>query len=753
MPLRRIAVIGSGVMGAGIAAHIANSGTEVLLYDIVKQDNDDKNFIAKAAIERLKLNEPPALTHPDNVSLITPCNLEDDLYKLALVDWVIEAIVERVDLKKELYQKLEIHCHGDVIISSNTSTIPLNMLLEGRSDRFKQHFLITHFFNPPRYMRLLELVKGPDTLKEVVDVIEQFTDVKLGKGIVWCNDTPGFIANRIGCYWLEVGLKQAIHMNIKPDLADKVMSKPVGIPKTGIFGLMDLIGIDLMQLIAGSFNKILSPHDEFNIIHRNQPVVQKMIENGLIGRKGKGGFYRIINEQGKKIKQVINLTSGEYEAETALDLPSFNATNINELLACDDIGAHYAKEILWQTFYYAAKLIPEITDNVKAIDDALKLGFNWKFGPFELLDQAGVNWLIAKLEDHQINIPPILKAAKGKSFYKSDAGSDYYLTLNGDYKKIDNQLLQLNYIKRDDKKLIYANDSARLWDIGDSVACIEFTSKMNSLNNKVFNAIERAFVMVDNNYKGLVIASESDNFCVGADLKYFLELINKAAYSELSDFIEHGQNTMQLIKYAPFPVISALTGLALGGGCELLLHSYHVEAYIESYTGLVETGVGLIPGWGGCKEMVFRIAKNKSSAAKIFEHILLAKVSKSATISCEMLMLKANITMNKDRLLSNAKALAIDSYDNFKLAASGYIYDTTIDKNELEQIVTRNSLSEHDKLIASHLITIFTADGKSEISEKDLLQLEKQAFIELCKTSKTKERIEYMLSNGKALRN
>ena len=617
--IKKIGILGSGVMGSGIAAQCANAGYPVVLLDIVLPTEKNRNFLTEKAVEKQLAAKPaPGFVRIKRKLVITCGNLEDDLKKLADCDWIIEAVLEKLEVKQDVYKKIDAVRKKGSVVSSNTSTIPLHELTKGLSPAFEQDFMITHFFNPPRFMRLLEMVKGPKTRADAFKDIENFASVSLGKGVVECKDTPGFIANRIGVFWAMLGLLEAIKLNISVEAADAVMSKPVGIPKTGVFGLFDLIGIDLMPLIAKEMLHTLPENDPFRKLYQEPELVKKMIEGGYTGRKGRGGFYRINKDGDKKIKEAIDLKTGTYhEQNKKIDLASLEAAktsakkeggSLRALMSHPDIGGQYAWAVLSATLHYAASLIPEIADDITAVDETMRLGYNWKYGPFEMIDKMGVDWFIEKLKAQGLPIPPILEKAAGKTLYKMDSGKRQAFTIGGAYKTVvpPEGTLMLADIKLAAKPVI-KNGSASLWDLGDGIACLELTSKMNSVDPDILDH-DRAgrSSIVRKDFKGLVIGNDADNFSVGANLGFILMAANIAAWTQIADVIRKGQQTMMLLKHSPFPVVSSLAGMALGGGCEIVLHSNAVQAHIESYPGLVEVGVGLIPAWGGCKEMLLR---------------------------------------------------------------------------------------------------------------------------------------------------
>jgi 3-hydroxyacyl-CoA dehydrogenase len=780
--IKKIAVLGSGVMGHGIAALVANAGYEVLLLDIVPEGAKDRDGLAKAAIQKgLDAGKTSPFTHKRNAKRITPGNLEDDLGKLAECDWIIEVVLERLDVKQALYKKINAHRKKSAIVSSNTSTLPLHVLLEGMPEDFRSHFLITHFFNPPRFMRLLEIVTHDGLDAGARKRIEAFADVNLGKGIVHCNDTPGFIANRIGVYWLMVGLLEGIERGIAIEDADAVMGKPLGIPKTGVFGLFDLIGIDLMPLIAKSMLDTLPKEDAFVQMYQAPELVTKMIADGYTGRKGKGGFYRLNTEGGKKAKESINLKTGEYAPERKSKLESADAArgSLRALIEHPDAGGQYARAVLLKFLHYTLSLIPEIASNIQNVDAAMRWGYNWKYGPFELVDklaageESGTTYLARVFAAEGWSVPQILTAANGQPFYKVDGGVRQHLNLQGGYESIiaPEGAWLLADVKLKSKP-IKKNGSCALWDIGDGIVCLEFTSKMNTIDPDILGLIETLPTWIpENGYKGLVVATDGDNLSVGANLGFFLYAINTAAWNMMSDAIRQGQRAYMGLKYAPFPVVVALNGMALGGGCELTLHADAVQAHIESYPGLVEVGVGVIPGWGGCKELIVRhMSREKRGFGgplpklkTLFELIGTAQVGGSADQARDMLILneKSRITMNRARLLADAKQLCQSLIPGYTPPEPATVKLPGMTARIAFALAMRGlkasgKLTPHDEVVMEALGQVLTGgetDTTKPLTEQQLLDLEHEYFMQLIKTPGTIARIEHMLATGKPLRN
>jgi len=772
-PIRKATVIGAGVMGAGIAAQFANAGVPVLLLDIVPDGAANRNVLAEGAIAKMLKTEPAPFMSPRAAKLVTAGNIDDHLAQIAESDWIIEAVVERLDVKQALYKKIDAVRRPGTAVSSNTSTIPLALLTRGLSDGFTRDFLITHFFNPPRYMRLLEIVTGPNTDPQLAEAVGHFADLVLGKSIVRCKDSPGFIANRLGVYWLQVGVVEAIALGLTVEEADAVIGKPMGIPKTGVFGLIDLVGLDLMPHINASLAKSLPPGDPFHAANHDLPLIRKMIADGYIGRKGKGGFYRLNRAGGGKLKEAIDLASGVYRAEQRRELPELAGASkdLRALLSSRGRIGKYAWRVLGQTLAYAASLVPEAADDIHAIDEAMRLGYNWQWGPFELIDKLGAGWLVEKLEKDGLPVPALLRAAKDKTFYRLQDGRRQYLGMDGAYHDMHRPdgVLMLEDVKRVSTPVL-KNGSAAVWDIGDGVLCFEFTSKSNSLDDQIIALLGKTIPLVKEKYKALVIYNEGRNFSVGANLGLVIFAANIAAWSEIDKLIAAGQQTYKALKYAPFPVVSAPSGMALGGGCEILLHSDAVQAHAESYIGLVECGVGVVPGWGGCKEMLSRWSISgllprgpMPAPTKVFETVSTATVSKSAAEAKELLFLRAEdgITMNRYRLLADAKAralkLAVDYAPpqpvDLKLpGASGKLAFTMA----AEGFHHRGIATDHDMVVADALADVLsggTADLIDVVNEDQLLTLERAAFMRLLKTAGTLARIEHLLVTGKPLRN
>ena len=771
--INKVCVIGAGVMGAGIAAQVANAGVPVLLIDIVPKDGTDRDAVAKGAVAKMLKTEPAPFMSPAAAKLVETGNIEDHLARVAECDWIVEAVVERLDIKQSLYAKLEELKRPGTAVSSNTSTIPLGHLVEGRSEQFRRDFLITHFFNPPRYMRLIEIVTSEHTDAGVAAKVEQFVDHRMGKRIVRAKDTPGFIANRIGTYWLAVAINAAMDQGLTVEEADQIGGRPMGVPKTGIFGLIDLVGIDLMPLLAKSLSSTLPEGDAYFDTIRPLPLVDKMIADGFTGRKGKGGFYRLDRKpDGTKAKQAIDLQTGEYRAEKKPDrLPARAEKDLAALVATPGKVGDYAWAVLGPVLSYAAGLVGEAADDVVAIDDAMKLGYNWKFGPFELIDRMGPGKLAERLRAEGKPVPALLETAGDRPFYRVVDGKRQYLTLGGDYADVVRAegVVLLEDIKLRSEPLL-KNGSAAAWDVGDGVLAFEFTGKMNALDEQVLSLLQKTIALVKSQYKALVIYNEGSNFSAGANLGLAMFAVNIAAWGEVDKLVVAGQQAYKALKYAPFPVVAAPAGMALGGGCEILLHADAIQAHAESYIGLVETGVGLVPGWGGNGELIDRLAKSPKmpkgpmpAAMKAFETISTAQVSRSAALAKEMGYLRKDdgITMNRDRLLADAKQKALSLVEGYQApekpvfrlpgAAGRVAFNGAV-----ADFAKKGVATPYDVVVASRLANIVTggdADIIDEVSEEQLLKLERAAFMESVKDARTQARVEHMLETGKPLRN
>ncbi len=759
--IKKVAVIGAGVMGAGIAAQVANAGIPVVLLDIVPGG-------AAKAVERMQRADPAPFMGRAPARLVTTGDLGTDLGLVADCDWICEAIVERLDAKQTLYRQLQAVRKAGSVVSSNTSTIPLRSLVDGLDEAFARDFMITHFFNPPRYMRLLEVVQGKLTRDDAVAEVSAFGDHAMGKTVVRCKDTPGFIANRIGGMWMQSAINTAFDLGLTVEEADAVNGRPMGIPKTGVFGLMDLVGIDLGPHIAASMKATLSGNDPYIAGLREHAVITRMIAEGRTGRKGKGGFYMRV--KGEKL--AMELGTGEYRKSQKPMLASLELRNLREIAEHPDRAGKYARQVLLDTLSYAADLVPEIADTVADVDAAMRLGYAWKYGPFELIDRVGAPWLAAALRAAGRDVPKLIEQIGTRSFYRVQDGVLEFFGTDGEYHAVPRAegVLLLGDIKRRSKPLA-KNGSASLWDIGDGVACLEFTSKMNAIDTETIAMMGKAVAMGKKGaFMALVIHNEGEQFSVGANIGLALFAANIAAWGEIESMIEAGQKTMRSLREAPFPVVGAPSGMALGGGCETLLHCDAVEAHAETYVGLVEVGVGLIPGWGGCTTMLRRWSEAPKmpkgpmpAVAKCFEMISTAQVAKSAAEAKEMLIFRPtdNVLMNRDRVLAAAKARALAMVEGYAPQARGTLRlpgetGRTAMQMAVDAQAAMGRVTPHDKVVCEHLANTLTGgetDFLVETTEDQVLALERKSFMALLKTKGTLARVEHMLETGRPLRN
>lgn len=790
-------------MGSGIAAQIANAGVPVVLLDIVPKDASDRNVIAKGAIEKMLKVDPAPFMSARNAKLIEVGNLEDDLDKISDCDWIVEVVLEDLKIKHATYEKIQKHRKKGSIVTSNTSTIPLAKLVEGQPAEFAKDFMITHFFNPPRYMRLLEIVVGAKTNKAAVETVAEFCDVQLGKGVVYTKDTPGFIVNRLLVFWMQAAVNEAINGNVPLEVADAVMGKPIGVPKTAVFGLIDLVGVDLMPYLSTSMLSSLPKDDQYRKIYKDYPFVKQMIAAGYNGRKGKGGFYRLNPDPAvSKEKQTLQLTAdkfdeSQYRKSNKPRLASVDAgrKGLRAVVETDDEGGLYAWKVLSQTLAYAVSLVPEIADDIASVDEAMRLGTNWKRGPFEMIDELGPKWFADKLKAEGLDVPKLLKDVGEGTFYKVEKGKIHAFGTDKKYHEVKRAkgVLLLSDIKLSSEPLI-KTASASVWNIGDGVLCVEFTGKMNALDDQVFAAYYGAIKLIGDGkgeYKAMVIYNEGSHFSAGANLGLAIFAMNIGMWPQIEELVSGGQKVYKALKYAPFPVVSAPSGMALGGGCEILLHSDHVQAHAETYTGLVEVGVGLLPGWGGCTTMVRRFKEEErenyakavggvtgqkkiwfspnetpmGAVRKAFETIAMAKVAKSAQEAKEFKYLRKTdgITMNRDRLLFDAKQKALELSKNYtapkpdeEIRLPGPSGKLALDL-AVSDLVKSGKATPYDVVVSSAVATVLTGGGKGDwttpMHEDDMYKLEREEFMKLVRHEGTQKRVEAMLETGKPLRN
>tara|TARA_B100000579_G_scaffold425250_1_gene430724 strand:- start:1512 stop:3692 length:2181 start_codon:yes stop_codon:yes gene_type:complete len=726
MNFKKVVIIGSGTMGSGIAAQVANAGINVILLDLPSKEGP-KNQITEKAKDRILKSRPPLLVEKNKIDLIEAGNIEDNFNEIKDADWIVEAVVERIDIKHDIYKKIEEVRKDDSIISSNTSTIPLKVLSEKMSDQMKKNFCITHFFNPVRYMGLLEIVTEPINDKEKIDMLKSFCDEKLGKGVIICKDTPGFLGNRVGVYAMQVAMTEAFEMGLSIEEADAVFGRPMGIPKTGVFGLYDLIGIDLMRDVLKSFIKELPKEDPFHEVAQENKFITKMINNGYTGRKGKGGFYRMNKESGQKILEAINLKTGNYSPVKKINLDLGDTMNLKDLKNLKGNLGDYSTKVISKITKYVASLIPSVTESKNNIDEAMRLGFNWTIGPFEMAedqnDEIKQNYLDSTL-----------------------------LTL----RRIKNS--KQNYLKKFNNSANYYHYEPNEYNI------VEFKTKANALDSNSMDMLKLA------SDKNLIIINDSMQFSAGVNLNYVMEFAKDKKWNKIEKFIRDFQETCKKLKYSEFPVISAPSGLAIGGGFEIVAQSNYSVMHTNIVLGLVETLVGLIPAGGGCKEMLWRWmqsqeAKNDPDYAplKVFDLIGYAKTATSPNEAFphKFILKKDKIVINRDRLLDvSEKLLAEVSKDYsipkkpvFKLSGQSVrnkMYEI------LEKLYMDKKILDHGLEVGKQLAFVLSGGNtniNNILSEEDLYALELEAFMNLIQMPKTQERIKHTLDTGKPLVN
>jgi 3-hydroxyacyl-CoA dehydrogenase len=766
--ITKAAVIGAGTMGSGIASHLANAGVPVVLLDVVPEGAENRNQVAEAALSRLLNSSPPAFMDRDYAKLITPGNVEDHLEWLAEADWIAEAVVERLEVKQALYGAIESVRKPGALVSSNTSTLPLAMLTDGMPASLVPDFCITHFFNPVRYMRLLEMVAGPGTRPEVIETLSDFCDLRLGKGVVHCKDTPGFLANRVGCFALQVAMVEALDLGLSVEDADRIMGRPMGIPKTGLFGLYDLIGLDLMLDVCRSLSRALPAGDAFLDVAEGLPVTHKLVAEGQTGRKGGGGFYRSVESDGTPVREAIDLTSGQYrpaqrpQSEAAA---AGEADGLRALVEWPDDHGRFAWRVLARTLTYAAALVPEITDEPAAIDEAMKLGYNWTQGPFEMIDALGVDCFRKRLEGEGLPVPGFLQAARGRPLYRAKDSHLQYLNAEGHYRAVTQApgVMRLNAVTRGTRPLIH-NSAASLWDIGQDVVCLEFHTKANALQPESMTLLHRAVERAERDFAALVIHSDAPHFSVGVDLGFVAAAARDRNWAALETMLVDFQTTCQALRAAPVPVVGAPSGMSLGGGFEILLHCDGVQAHANTTLGLVETLVGLIPSGGGCKEMLSRWRDGQaempgiSAARSVFRAIAAGRMASSPEQArpLRFLLDRDRATMNRDRLLADARDRALELAKSHTPPPPPRF--VALGRDSLEALLDqlKQKATPHDQVVGAQLAWVLSGGDRAAgdpLSEDDILALEREAFLHLAGTPATLARIEHMLEQGRPLRN
>jgi 3-hydroxyacyl-CoA dehydrogenase len=795
MRIKKVAVLGSGVMGSSIAAHLANAGIPSLLLDIIPptlskeeealgltlNDKQVRNRIAQSNKAKLLKINPAPLFVPEFAELIEVGNLTDDLERLSEVDWVIEVVVERLDIKVDLFKRVAEVVRPGTIVSSNTSGISLKAMVAGLPKEFTRYFLGTHFFNPPRYMKLLEIIPGPDTALEVISFMSEFGERVLGKGVVSAKDTPNFIANRIGVFGLAVTLKEMLKSGLRVDQVDALTGPIMGRPKSASFRTVDLVGLDTFVHVANNVAEgVPEEKDNFSM----PEFIHQMLQQGMLGEKTGKGFYRKSKGAKGKSLEILDPATLQYIPTEPVKFSSLEkakaagnlAEKIRTLVNGKDAGALFAWNVLKPVLLYAAQVGPQVAEDIVAVDEAMRWGFNWEMGPFEIWDALGVQATAGRIVQEGGAIPPLvqelLDRGQEKFYHKADDGSAKYFCA-GEYlgKPVNPYTVSLKQAKKQGKE-IFGNSGASLIDLGDGVACLEFHSPNNSIGADILSMIHKSLAEVEKNYLGMVIGNQGKNFCVGANLMLILMEAEDENWDEIDLMVREFQRGTMALKLASKPVVAAPFGMTLGGGAEVCLHSHAIQAASETYMGLVELGVGLIPGGGGTKEMAVRamegILPGVQAApdyffAKRFEVVAMAQVSTSAEKARQLGFLRDHdrYSMNAEHILLDAKARVIDLSRNFRPIVPGKVkvggpgVRATLEL-ALYTMQQGNYISEYDAHLGKKLAYSMSGGNLPAgtlVDEQYLLDLEREAFMSLVGEPKTQDRIRHMLTKGKPLRN
>lgn len=797
--INKVAVIGSGIMGSGIACHFANIGVEVLLLDIVPRELTDdekkkgltlddkvvRNRIVNTDLQKAIKSNPAPLYHKDFAKRISTGNLEDDISKVKTADWIIEVVVERLDIKKQVFENLDKHRTPGTLITSNTSGIPIKFMSEGRSDDFQKHFCGTHFFNPPRYLKLFEIIPGPKTSEEVLDFLNGYGEKFLGKTSVVAKDTPAFIGNRIGIFGIQSLFHQVKEMGLTVEEVDKLTGPVIGRPKSATFRTVDVVGLDTLVHVANGIYENV-PEDEEHETFKLPGFIDKMMEKKWLGSKSGQGFYKKVkNDDGSSEILTLDLDSMEYRKSKKASFGTLEKTKSVDkvtdrfpiLIKGDDKAGEFYRKNFGAMFAYVSKRIPEITDELYKIDDAMKAGFGWDNGPFEIWDAVGVKKGIELIKDLGKEpaawVNEMLENGV-ESFYDVREGNSYYYSIpDKTHKKIPGQdaFIILDNIRK--SKEVWSNKDVVVEDLGDGILNVEFRSKMNSVGGDVLAGVNKAIDLAEASFDGLVIANNGKNFSVGANIGMIFMMAVEQEYEELNAAVKYFQDTSMRIRYSSIPVVVAPHGMTLGGGCEFTLHADRVVAAAESYIGLVEFGVGVIPGGGGSKEMTMRASdsfkKDDVELNRLQEYFLtiaMAKVSTSAYEAYDTGILQKGkdiVIVNQNRQIAAAKEVARFMADQGYTKPIPRTDIKVLGKQALgmflvgtDQMKAGNYISEHDKKIANKLAYVMSGGDLSEssyVSEQYLLDLEREAFLSLTGERKTLERLQHMIQKGKPLRN
>jgi 3-hydroxyacyl-CoA dehydrogenase len=812
--IETVAVLGAGTMGARIAAHLANAGVPCYLLDIVPQELtaeekarglslDDpavRNRIVNAGLDAARKSRPAAFFSAARARMVTPGNFDDNLAWCAEADWIIEAVAERLEIKRALFERVEQHRRPGTLVSTNTSGLPVRMLAEGRSEDFRRHFAGTHFFNPPRYMKLVELIPGPETAAEPLDALETFCDRRLGKGVVRAKDTPNFIANRIGTYSMLNVLRLMAELEMTVEEVDACTGPAVGWPKSATFRTADLVGLDVLVNVVRNIYEN-APDDESREHYRIPPLIEEMTKRGWLGEKTGRGFYQRVKKAGESEILTLDWKTMDYRARQKARFGSMDmARSIDDtgerlraLLAAGDKASKFLWGAISRMCLYAARRVPEIADTVVDVDRAMRWGFAWELGPFEIWDAVGVEEIAARLEKEGEALPPLvtkLLAAGKTSFYTAEQGRTRYFDLaSGEHKPVAEPegILVLKSLK-EQSRVVERNAGASLVDLGDGVVCCEFHSKMNAIGGDTIAMLHKGVARLRTDFDAMVVANQATNFSVGANLMLLLMFAQEQEWDEIHLAVRQFQNATMALKHAPRPVVVAPQGMALGGGCEITLHGARAHAAAEAYIGLVETGVGLVPGGGGTKEMVVRANERVTAASgvlpahfsaeqeldlmhalkPVFENMAMARVSTSAEEAVGLGYLRSSdlIAMNRDRLVADAKATALGMVragyrppaigakePSVRVLGESFLAAA---KLAIHMMLRGEYISEYDAHVARKLAWIIAGGdltAPATVSEQYLLDLEREAFVSLCGERKTLERIQHMLKTGKPLRN
>ena len=803
--IEKAAVLGAGTMGARIAAHLANAGIPCYLLDIVPRELNAeekrkgttlespavRNRIVMAGLEGAKKSRPAAFFTPGTARLVTPGNFEDNLAWCGEADWIIEAVAENLEIKRNLFSRVDAIRKPGSIVTSNTSGLPIKLIAEGRSEDFQQHWAGTHFFNPPRYMKLVELIAGPKTKPEVLESLEEICDLRLGKGVVPAKDTPNFIANRIGTFSMLNALRQMQAMDMTIEEVDACTGQAVGWPKSATFRTADLVGLDvLVNVIRNIYEN--APDDESREMYRVPKFVEEMVARGWLGDKTGGGFYKRVKKGGESEILTLDWKKMEYRPRQKARFSSIEAgkgiEDTRERLralvapALEGKGGDKANQFMWggitEMCLYAARRVPEIANSVLDVDRAIRWGFAWEFGPFEMWNAIGVERMARALERDGKEMPPLAKkilATSKKVFYETEKGSTKYFDVaTGSLKAVEEPagIIILKSLK-ERTGVVQNNSGASLIDLGDGVICCEFHSKMNSIGGDIVAMIHAGIGRLNSEFDAMVIANQAPNFSVGANLMLLLISAQEGEWDDIHMAVRQFQRVNMAIKYAPGPVVSAPQGMALGGGCEISMHSARIQAAAESYIGLVETGVGLVPGGGGTKEMLIRANEHSAGGESldlfhalkpVFETIAMARVSTSGEEARSLGFLRPSdlISMNRDRQVADAKSTAL------AMVRAGYHPPAPAEirvlgneflaaaKLAIHMLVRGEFATEYDGVVSRKLANILAGGALSApqtVSEQYVLDLEREAFVSLCGERKTQERVAHTLKTGKPLRN